>query len=90
MGALDEADPPPLGANCLFLPLLLPPSCYVVVTTRPPSDPKAPPFKALCEQEIFELDEELAENRVDIASAVRQWLLKPGIKDALSPSRDIR
>jgi hypothetical protein len=77
--ALDEADSPAMGENPLYLPLLLPESCYIVVTTRPTSDPKSPSFKALCEQEFFRLDDELAENQADVAKFIEQFLTRPGI-----------
>lgn len=78
--ALDEADSPQMGGNPLYLPLLLPESCYIVVTTRPTNDPRSPPFKTLGEQEFFRLDDELAENQADAAKFIEQFLDRPGLE----------
>lgn len=75
--ALDEADATPPGVNPLHLPIILPPSCYIIITTRPWDDRGVLPARFECEQESFLLDTECAANRDDIREFLRQRVASP-------------
>ena len=85
--ALDEADAPPPGVNPLNLPTLLPAACFIIVTTRPRKDAKAPRVSIECEQETLLLEAEGKANKSDIRDFLRQQLPRPKIQDYIRNKR---
>jgi hypothetical protein len=82
--ALDEAEPPPRGANPLLLPAHLPERVYVVVTHRPPgrlwTQPDTPRVP-------YELQANAREQEADIDEYVRRRSTDGAIKTALARAR---
>jgi hypothetical protein len=82
---LDEAEPPPRGANPLLLPAHLPAHVYMVVTHRPggriwtqPDTPRA----------SYELHADAAEQEADVEELIRRRATEDdGIKAALARAR---
>ncbi len=76
--ALDETDLGLLapGANALYLPISLPPSFYVVVSTRRGDLP----LRITCEQERLEISQDSPHNLEDIREYVESYLPRSGIR----------
>ncbi len=80
--ALDEADETllPGGVNSLFLPSTLPAGVYVIATSRRTS----PPLHIECEQQVFELDQDVDGNLADVKEYVESRVVLPGIRQYLA------
>jgi hypothetical protein len=76
--ALDEADSANLtpGANPLYLPMLLPPGVFLVVTTR--REPLG--LRIDCEQQTLDIEQDSAGNLADVQEFVESKLPLPGIR----------
>jgi hypothetical protein len=76
--ALDEADSTGLleGVNPLFLPALIPPGVYFVVTSR-----RGEALRLDCEHRSFHLDQDAAANLDDIRTFVAGHLDRPKIQE---------
>ncbi|MCZ7570789.1 MAG: hypothetical protein M5U01_19695 [Ardenticatenaceae bacterium] len=81
LDALDEADKTglPQGANPLYLPGILPPRIFFVVTMRREEQPSVQ-----CESEPFDIDDHGAENAADIREYLRLWLSRPSIREYIA------
>jgi hypothetical protein len=76
--ALDEADPLglPAGANTLYLPMMLPPGIYLIVTMR-----QVPlNLRIECEQDTLDIEQDEAGNIADIHEYVEQEAVRAGIQ----------
>lgn len=76
--ALDEADASELipGANPLYLPLLLPPGVFMVLTTR--REPLG--LRIECEQQTLDIEQDSDGNVADVREFVESKLSLPGIR----------
>jgi len=82
--ALDEVDTETLvpGVNPLYLPLILPPGIYVVVTIRKKAEEKNNKLKLRieCEQNTLYIEHDSAGNIADIRQYVEQAVEREGIQ----------
>jgi hypothetical protein len=76
--ALDEALGAHSGTNPLFLPLMLPPGVYLLVTSR-----RGTHLSTACELESLNIDQDGEGNLADIQVFVERSLERPGIRTYL-------
>lgn len=79
--ALDEVDMTgiPVGANPLYMPLMLPEGVYVVATARLGEDERYVP-RVDCEQGRLEIDHDSRDNVSDVEDFLRAATVRPGIQ----------